>query len=60
MQTVANSINGRAYWGKNTDSFATLEQLDLVHLQKVSCKKFLDEGVGELLKEISPVSDFTG
>jgi DNA-directed RNA polymerase subunit beta len=59
MQTLpsANIINGRAYWGKNKTQ---LQSLDLARLQKDSYQKFLTEGIGQLLQEISPVLDFTG
>jgi DNA-directed RNA polymerase subunit beta len=59
MQTwpSANTINGRAYWGNNKTQ---LKSLDLARLQKDSYQKFLAEGIGELLQEISPVLDFTG
>jgi DNA-directed RNA polymerase subunit beta len=60
QQLAANSINDRAYWGKNKSTFSKLEEIDLVHLQKTSYQQFVTEGIGELLKEISPVVDFTG
>ncbi|MBI2022791.1 DNA-directed RNA polymerase subunit beta, partial [Candidatus Daviesbacteria bacterium] len=59
-QAKANLINGRIYWGNNKSTLAHLDTIDLVALQKGSYKKFLEEGIGELLKEISPVLDFTG
>ncbi len=61
MQSAASGhINERKYWGKNRSSLANLEDIDLVFLQKGSYKKFLEEGIGELVQEISPVIDFTG
>ena len=50
-------INGRVYWGKNK---SLPKQLDLIRLQKDSYKQFLQEGIGEILKEVTPVVDFTG
>src|SRR5258708_32683645 len=60
MQDPAHQINGRMYWGKNAASLSELEKLDLVHLQKTSYQLFLKTGIGELIKEITPVTDFTG
>lgn len=61
MQSAASGhINERKYWGKNRSTLANLEDIDLVFLQKGSYKKFLEEGIGELVQEISPVIDFTG
>ena len=54
---TANNINGRVYWGKKKFE---LKNLDLIRLQKESYQKFLDEGIKDLLNEISPVADFTG
>ena len=55
-QTIGN-LNGRVYWGTKKGLPTTL---DLVTIQKESYEKFLSGGIGELLKEISPISDFTG
>ncbi|EKD90952.1 MAG: hypothetical protein ACD_30C00055G0005 [uncultured bacterium] len=52
-----NTINNRVYWGNNKHR---IKNLDLIKLQKDSYQKYLNEGVGELLNEISPVVDFTG
>src|SRR3989344_3115546 len=54
---TANNINVRVYWGKKKFE---LKNLDLIRLQKESYQKFLDEGIKDLLNEISPVADFTG
>lgn len=59
-QATDNHLNGRVYWGRNKSSLFNLENIDLVRLQKDSYKKFLEEGIGQLLAEISPVLDFTG
>jgi DNA-directed RNA polymerase subunit beta len=57
-----NNINSRVYWGKNRNilSNVQLTKQDLTRLQKESYQRFLTEGIGELLNEISPVTDFTG
>ena len=57
-----NTINNRYYWGKNRNilSNVQLTKQDLTRLQKESYQRFLTEGIGELLNEISPVTDFTG
>lgn len=47
----------RLYWGKH---FSNLPLLDLTAVQKESYKRFLEEGITELLTEMSPVEDFTG
>ncbi len=49
--------NIRENWGKN---FPVLPQLNLLLVQKESYKWFEDMGIGEVLKEISPIEDFTG
>jgi len=46
----------RQNWGKEC-SF--LPQLDLLAIQRTSYKWFLDEGIGQIIKEISPIDDFT-
>ncbi len=47
----------RQYWGKQ---YEQLPELDLLSIQKESYKWFIDEGVREVLNEITPISDFTG
>lgn len=47
----------RHNWGKTYNS---LPDLDLLAVQKQSYQQFLDKGIGEILKEITPVDDFTG
>lgn len=47
----------REYWGK---SYQNLPPLDLTQVQRESWQWFLDEGIGEALREISPIEDFTG
>jgi DNA-directed RNA polymerase subunit beta len=47
----------RLYWGK---SYSKLPELDFVSIHRESYQRFLDEGIGQLIAEINPVSDFTG
>lgn len=47
----------RHYWGKK---ISDLPPLDLTRVQRESYVWFLQEGIKELLQEISPVDDFTG
>ena len=37
-----------------------LELPDLVEIQTKSYKWFLEEGLGEVLREVSPITDFSG
>ena len=46
----------RQNWGKE---YSFLPKLDLLDVQKSSYKWFLDVGIGEIIKEISPIDDFT-
>ena len=47
---------GRINWGKD---FELLPELDLLKVQKESYQKFLEEGIRDVLNEISPIDDFT-
>jgi len=47
----------RQNWGKN---YTILPPLDLLAVQKNSYKLFQEVGIAQILKEISPVDDFTG
>jgi len=47
----------RVYWGKH---YSKLPQLNLNHVQKESYEWLLNEGIRQLLNEISPIDDFTG
>ena len=49
-----NSV--RQNWGKE---YSFLPKLDLLNIQKSSYKWFLETGIGEIIKEISPIDDFT-
>ncbi len=51
-----DGILGRINWGKE---YSLLPKLDLLTIQKESYKWFLEEGIKEVLKEISPIDDFT-
>jgi len=46
----------RKNWGKD---YTFLPKLDLLAIQKNSYKWFIEKGIGEILKEISPIDDFT-
>ena len=48
----------RTYWGqiKNTN----LPDLNLVKIQRDSFEEFLENGIQEVLDEVSPIDDFTG
>lgn len=47
----------RQNWGK---TYSVLPPLDLLAVQKKSYEWFQEHGISEILKEISPVDDFTG
>ncbi|MCL4360648.1 DNA-directed RNA polymerase subunit beta [Patescibacteria group bacterium] len=47
----------RQYWGKH---FPSLPTLDLTLVQRESYQWFLEDGIRELLSEVSPIVDFTG
>ncbi len=47
----------RQNWGKD---YKDLPKLDLLAVQKASYKLFQEQGIPEILKEITPVDDFTG
>lgn len=48
--------NIRQNWGK---TYASLPELDLLRIQKDSYQWFQEVAIGEVLKEISPIDDFT-
>ena len=50
-------MDKRVNWGK---TYQKLPKLDLLEVQKESFFWFLNEGIAEVFKEISPVKDFTG
>ncbi len=47
----------RQYWGKVEKA---LPELNLLSIQKESYKWFIEEGIKEVIDEISPIEDFTG
>ncbi len=47
----------RFYWGKE---YADLPTLDLTLVQRESYQWFLEQGIKDLLSEVSPIRDFTG
>ncbi len=47
---------GRINWGRD---FELLPKLDLLTIQRESYNWFLDEGIKQVLAEISPIDDFT-
>jgi len=47
----------RLNWGK---TYSVLPRLDLTEIQKESWEWFKKEGLGEVLKEVSPIDDFAG
>lgn len=51
-----NKDNARQNWGQD---YPFLPKLDLLDLQKRSYKWFLEVGIGEILKEVTPIDDFT-
>lgn len=51
------SSSNRLYWGSQ---YPHIPQLDLTLVQRESYQWFLQQGIRDLLDEISPVSDFTG
>src|SRR3989338_8821951 len=53
-KTIRN--NTRENWGND---YKFLPKLDLLAVQKESYRWFLEEGIGEILQEISPIDDFT-
>ncbi|MDO8487270.1 MAG: DNA-directed RNA polymerase subunit beta [Candidatus Curtissbacteria bacterium] len=48
----------RITWGQPTNH--NLPPLDLVEVQRESFAQFLENGIGEVLEEVSPIDDFTG
>jgi DNA-directed RNA polymerase subunit beta len=55
--TAKNSATKRTYFTKTDDA---LDMPNLVDHQNRSFQWFVDEGLGELLAEISPIDDYTG
>ncbi len=55
-KTNIKSNTTRENWGQE---YTNLPKLDLLDVQKKSYKWFLEVGIGEILKEVSPIEDFT-
>ncbi len=47
----------RLYWGKN---FTDIPTLDLTLVQRESYQWFLEQGIKDLIVEVTPITDFTG
>jgi DNA-directed RNA polymerase subunit beta len=54
---ISNTKNGRVYFTQYDDA---INLPNLVNHQNQSFQWFVDEGLGELLAEISPIDDYTG
>ena len=54
---MTNKTDKRVNWGRN---YPVLPPLDLIRVQLESWEWFKKEGLGEALREISPVDDFAG
>ena len=52
-----DTLRGRTYFTKSDD---VLDPPNLVDHQTTSFQWFVEEGLGELLAEISPIDDYTG
>jgi DNA-directed RNA polymerase subunit beta len=55
--TKSKVMQPRLYWGKE---YPNLPPLDLTLVQRESYQWFLEQGIKELLVEVTPISDFTG
>ena len=56
MQEVKFGTNKRMSFSKIKE---VLDMPDLIEIQKNSYKRFLEEGLGEVLKDISPITDYS-
>ncbi len=56
MHEVKFGTNSRMSFSKIRE---VLDMPDLIEIQKNSYKRFLEEGLGEVLKDISPITDYT-
>ena len=54
---IKSSAASRVYYSKNDDA---LELPNLIDHQNRSWQWFIEEGLGELLAEVSPIDDYTG
>lgn len=55
--TKTNGLTPRIFWEKE---YPYLPKLDLLAVQLDSYKWYLEQGIPEILSEISPIDDFTG
>src|SRR3954468_11541540 len=53
----ASTTSSRVYYTRQDD---VIDRPNLVDHQNTSFQWFVDEGLGELLAEISPIDDYTG
>jgi len=53
---INNKDNIRQNWG---EEYPFLPKLDLLDVQKRSYKWFIEKGIGEILREVFPIDDFT-
>ena len=51
------SSSSRLYWGKQ---YVDLPPLDLTLVQRESYQWFLEQGIKDLISEVTPILDFTG
>ncbi|TAN34297.1 DNA-directed RNA polymerase subunit beta, partial [Patescibacteria group bacterium] len=56
MPKADKNDNIRQNWGR---SYKVLPKLDLLAVQKESYKWFQEVAIGEILREVSPIDDFT-
>ncbi len=56
-KNFTKSVNGRFFFAEGEDN---LPLPDLVRIQLDSYEKFLQEGIKELLEELTPITDFSG
>ncbi len=54
---ASKTVLKRSDWGKK---YTNLPELDLISIQHESYKWFIDQGIKEVISEISPIEDFTG
>ena len=56
-KSITHTVNNRAYFTNKQD---ILDLPNLVDHQNTSWKWLVEEGLGELLAEVSPIDDYTG
>ena len=64
MQDKMPNMRKKMYGKNERFTFQKLDDIvdipNLLDIQKVAYKEFLEEGISEVLKEISPISDYSG